>query len=131
MLKDAIFIRRGCTDQARALLALPFNFLLGRRESEMHRGISAPVEGEWYFAIDCAKCRETIFAYPAPDGPTQKLHVQGVLPIRCPSCAYPDVYRPRLFRTLQYVPHRHERFETATVLPGPGARPEEPVAASS
>lgn len=53
--------------------------------------------GEWYHAVDCAKCGTAIYAFHARSGPEERLPGPGLYQVRCGECGYPDLYKPAAF----------------------------------
>jgi hypothetical protein len=54
------------------------------------------VDGERYHTVICGRCNSPIHAFHARSD-DERLPGPGLFSVRCPTCAYPDLYKPAAF----------------------------------
>jgi DNA-directed RNA polymerase subunit RPC12/RpoP len=60
------------------------------------------MQGEWYHSVDCSHCGALVHAFHARAGSDERLPGPGLFSVRCPKCAYRDLYKPNAFTARRY-----------------------------
>jgi hypothetical protein len=57
---------------------------------------------QWYFVVDCAKCRESIPFLEAPSLEEKpEIKQRTIADLKCPNCGHTDTYAPALMYRAQ------------------------------